>query len=181
MSAWRSAVLYSSLNALEQTKEQIDLDEVIDNIEADLEIPIAQAGAKIVYSQLPSVTGSSVLIYQLFYNLINNSLKFYKPGVNPVIIIREETTSAHELNKHLLSPEKTYVKIVVEDNGIGFSEENAARIFGSFTRLHAKDKYEGTGLGLALCKKIVERHAGVIWAEGKEGEVACFSIVLPVE
>ena len=174
-------LLYSSLNAMEQTKEQIDLNEVIDNIEADLEVPIAQADAKIMYSQLPSFTGSSILIYQLFYNLINNSLKFYKPGVHPVIIIQEETTSAHETNKHHLSPEKTYVKIVVEDNGIGFSEENAAKIFGSFTRLHAKDKYEGTGLGLALCKKIVERHAGAIWAEGKEGEVARFSMLLPVE
>src|SRR5215203_409024 len=174
-------LLYSSLNALEQTKEQINLDEVMDNIEADLEVAIAETDAKIVYSQLPSFTGSSILIYQLFYNLINNSLKFYRAGVNPVIIIHEEKTSVEEINKHLLSPEKTYVKIVLEDNGIGFSEENAARIFGSFTRLHAKDKYEGTGLGLALCKKIVERHAGAIWAEGKEGEVARFSLLLPVE
>ncbi len=73
-----------------------------------------------------------------------------------------------------------YVKIIVKDNGIGFNADHSESIFITFSRLNSKDKYEGTGLGLALCKKIVERHKGFIYADGKEGEGATFTIILPV-
>ena len=117
---------------------------------------------------MPEVRGAKVLIHQLFYNLISNSLKFSKDGVPPRIIITGEAVGDNA------------VKIVVADNGIGFEQEYAEAIFKTFTRLNTKDKYEGTGLGLSLCRKIVERHGGTITAASEVGEGARFMIVLPV-
>jgi hypothetical protein len=172
-------LLYSSLNALEQTKELIDLEELMGNIQSDLEVLIVKKEATFKYSNLPSLEGSSILIYQLFYNLVNNSLKFAKEGVPPVIEFFAERATAEELIKAGLNDKRHYVKLLLRDNGIGFGNEEAKKIFGTFTRLHSKDKYEGTGLGLSLCRKIVERHGGAIWAEGKEGEGATFTVLLP--
>jgi PAS domain S-box-containing protein len=172
-------LLYSSLNALEQTKELIDLNELLQSIQADLEVPILQKGAQIRYNDLPALQGSPILIYQLFYNLINNSLKFTKIDVPPVIQITVTNTDVTNLKEEKPSKNNPYWQIGVKDNGIGFKNVEAEKIFSTFTRLHSKDKYEGTGLGLTLCRKIVERHGGVIWAEAKEGEGASFIILLP--
>jgi signal transduction histidine kinase len=172
-------LLYSSLDALEQTKELIALEEVIENIQSDLEVLIVKKAANIKYSNLPSLKGSPILIYQLFYNLVNNSLKFAKDGVPPMIEISAEKATAEELRNAGINSKRHYLRLQLQDNGIGFDNEEAKKIFGTFARLHPKDKYEGTGLGLSLCRKIVERHGGAIWAEGKEGEGATFSILLP--
>ncbi len=119
----------------------------------------------------------------IFYNLTNNALKFSKEGLPPVV-----TFSAKKVNKNGIKIEDNnhrkhsqYVQIDIQDNGIGFNPECAERIFGVFSRLNAKDKYDGTGLGLALCKKIVHRHGGEIWAEGEEDKGAVFHILLPVK
>ena len=160
-------LMYSSLNAVQQTTEKVDLNDLFQEIQTDLEVVIQERKAMIEYDTLPVVEGSPVLLYQLFYNLINNSLKFAKTNVAPHISIRKEK-------------ENNYVRIKVKDNGIGFDQSYAAKIFETFSRLHPKDKYEGTGLGLALCKKIVERHGGTIEAHGKEGEGATFVITLPL-
>ncbi len=149
---------YSSLNAMQQGEEAVDLNKTLQQIETDLEIPIQQKEASLVYNQLPEVTGSPILLYQLFYNLINNSLKFTTPGEAPVITITASDAKQNEAAGKNLDAAKAYLKITVRDNGIGFGNEEAGRIFKTFTRLHSKDKYEGTGLGLALCEKIVERH-----------------------
>ncbi|WP_207509901.1 ATP-binding protein [Telluribacter humicola] len=172
-------LLYSSLNALEQTKEGIELEEIIQSIVSDLEVVIAQKEASILFSELPWIEGSNVLIYQLFYNLINNSLKFSSPERKPLIRISSSTASIEEIKGSCLNEQKEYVKISLQDNGIGFGNDEASRIFGTFTRLHSKDKFEGTGLGLALCKKIAERHGGIIYAQGQEGEGATFTLLLP--
>ena len=103
-----------------------------------------------------------------FYNLINNSLKFSKEGTAPVIRI----VAAQETDD--------FIRIEMADNGIGFHPNYATRIFAPFTRLHSKDAFEGSGLGLALCKKIVERHGGTIVARGRPGDGATFVIRLPV-
>ncbi|HEU4470791.1 MAG TPA: PAS domain S-box protein [Flavisolibacter sp.] len=172
-------LLYSSLNALEQTKELVDLDELIHTIQADLEVPMAQKKGQIIMEDLPAVEGSPVLMYQLFYNLINNSLKFARPSIPPCIRISGEvlqTASDATGNDH---PRHGLIKLVLRDNGIGFDASQGEKIFGAFTRLHSKDRYEGTGLGLSLCKKIVERHGGTISATGKEGEGAIFTIHFP--
>ncbi|HEY8915648.1 MAG TPA: ATP-binding protein [Chitinophaga sp.] len=162
---------YSTLNAAEQPIEKIDLNKTLASIEEDLEVTIQQKNARIIRSGLPIVEGASILIYQLFYNLINNSLKFARTDELPVIRITSSTL--HEGGQD-------YVEVAITDNGIGFEQEYAKRIFDTFTRLNAKDKFEGTGLGLALCKKIVERHHGSITATGIRDEGAVFTILLPL-
>jgi light-regulated signal transduction histidine kinase (bacteriophytochrome) len=168
---------YSSVEAFDQAFESIDINVIIDSIREDLEIVLKESGATINQERLPVIKGSPTLIHQLFYNLINNSLKFRIPDRKPIISIQYCDASQEELAKLNLTDE--HIKIDLQDNGIGFDQIYAARIFESFARLNPKDKYEGTGLGLALCKKIVLRHGGCITATGIINEGALFSIFLP--
>jgi PAS domain S-box-containing protein len=173
MAAMIEGVLnYSVLNAREQNILPVDLNEVIKNIETDLELPIAQKNAVVSYSELPTVEGSSILLYQLFYNLVNNSLKFSRPDVAGRIALTSEFTGTEQ---------NGFACIRIKDNGIGFEQEFAERIFESFTRLNSKDHYEGTGLGLSLCKRIAERHGGSIAAFGEPGVGSVFEIMLPLK
>jgi signal transduction histidine kinase len=162
---------YSSLNATEQEIEVLDLNKILSDIQNDLEVLIQQKDATIQYEALPKIEGVQVLIYQLFYNLINNSLKFSKESERPVI-------SVHADIVHIDGT--AHARIVVADNGIGFDAEHNALIFNTFTRLNAKTRYDGTGLGLSLSKKIVERHKGTILADGVKGAGATFTITLPI-
>lgn len=161
---------YSMLNASEQPIETIDLDEVFRNIETDLELAIVQKKAVIRKGRLPVIEGAPVLIYQLFYNIVNNALKFSKPDIPPMIHVSSLLTGEGD---HRM------VEIGIADNGIGFDQKYAQTIFDTFARLNSKDKFEGTGLGLALCKKIIERHHGTITALGTKNSGAVFSIRLP--
>jgi light-regulated signal transduction histidine kinase (bacteriophytochrome) len=129
---------------------------------------IQQKEAIVDIKPLPKIQGAAVLIYQLFYNLTNNALKFTREGVAPKIMFWSEPSNGS-------STETVFVK----DNGIGFNQAYAQKIFETFSRLNSKDKFEGTGLGLSLCKKIVERHGGQITALGMENEGAMFTIELP--
>lgn len=170
---------YSSLAAVDQVQEQVDLNKILSQIENDLELVISAQRATVYYQRLPVVNGYTLLLHQLFYNLINNSLKFAKADLPPVIRIEAGQPSEEELRLNGLDKSKNWVRLVLTDNGIGFSPAYKDKIFQTFSRLNSKDKYEGTGLGLALCKKIVERHEGAIWAESEEGEGASFIMVLP--
>ncbi len=161
---------YSTLNSGEQPIEKIDLDELVIHIESDLEVLIHKKEAVIKKNDLPEIQGASVLIYQLFYNLVNNALKFSKPDRKPVISFHYSQIKKNHVD---------YAEIKIADNGIGLEQQYAEQIFNAFARLNAKDQYEGTGLGLALCKKIVERHHGSISATGIKGEGAVFTILLP--
>ena len=161
---------YSSIAASDQQIEKVDLNEVLNNVVTDLELLIQQKQATIRLGELPAVEGASVLFYQLFYNLINNSLKFSRKDMTAIITVRWAPMKGSER-----------IKIELEDNGIGFEQQYADRIFETFSRLHSKDQYEGTGLGLALCKKIVLRHGGDIYATSREGDGSTFTIVLPVQ
>jgi PAS domain S-box-containing protein len=163
---------YSSINASEHAIEQIDLNEIITNIESDIELLIQQKKGTIKKDKLPLIQGSTVLVYQLFFNLLTNSFKFSKKELNAQISISSSI---------LKQDETEFVKITIEDNGIGFDKKYIPNLFNAFSRLHTKDKYEGTGLGLALCKKIVERHGGSIVASGKENEGANFTLLLPLK
>jgi len=163
---------YSMLNASGQPIEKVDLNEVLKNIESDLEIIIQQKGGIIRKGHLPIIEGASILIYQLFYNLLNNSLKFSHAHIRPVIYISGEITG---------TTDQPIAEIGFSDNGIGFDQQHAATIFDTFARLNSKDKYEGTGLGLSLCKKIVERHHGMITAMGTKNRGAVFTIKLPLQ
>jgi signal transduction histidine kinase len=159
---------YSTINSTEEQTEVVDLNRIVRAIESDLELVIAQKKATLHYLQLPTIEGGVVLLYQLFYNLINNSLKFSRADVPCRIHISSTIDQDQAL-------------IRITDNGIGFDQEQAERIFDTFSRLNAKDKYEGTGLGLSLCKKIVLRHGGEIEAAGKKGEGSEFRIRLPLK
>ena len=162
---------YSTMNAVTESFQPVNLTEMMKNIETDLEVIIQKTSTRIYYDQLPTIEGAPVLLYQIFYNLVNNSIKFAKSDVAPQISITSEIT---------VEKDRSFAKLILSDNGIGFEDSQAAAIFDTFTRLHPKDKYEGTGLGLALCKKIAERHGGSISAKGILGEGASFTILLPI-
>jgi PAS domain S-box-containing protein len=161
---------YASIPGRLGHHEEIDLNRVVENIKVDLELLIQDKQASIRHEQLPRITGVPDLIHQLFYNLINNSLKFSQPDVPSEIVIEAQEVSAGDA---------AFFEISISDNGIGFDEAYAEQIFTTFVRLNSKDKYEGSGLGLALCKKIVERHGGAISASGEKGKGAKFKILLP--
>lgn len=160
---------YSTTNAVHQKSASVNLNEVLKNIETDLEVALQKTEGTIKYRDLPTVEGSLVLLYQLFYNLINNSIKFARAGVAPQVTISSKTDDAG------------ITHITLTDNGIGFDSQHAKRIFETFTRLNPKDEFEGTGLGLSLCKKIVERHGGTIVANGNPGNGSTFTITLPLK
>lgn len=149
----------------------VDLKKLLDDIVHDLEIPIREKDAEINISELPVIDGISLQLGQVFQNLISNSLKFSHPERKPVINI---TSSIVRDGDEALS------RIVYTDNGIGFKTDHAEKIFEIFQRLHTKDKYEGTGVGLAIVKKIITLHDGLIQASGEEGKGAEFEITLPL-
>jgi PAS domain S-box-containing protein len=171
MYAMIEGVLNYSKAGITQVEQLVDLNETIREIVTDLEVLAQQKNAQVIWADLPKLQGYSVLLYQLFYNLILNSLKFAKAGQPAIINITCQLVNQDEA--------KLY-KIVVSDNGIGFEQEYAEAIFSTFTRLNPADEYEGTGLGLALCKKIVDRHKGTISAAGEPDKGASFTIMLPV-
>ena len=133
------------------------------------------------FEPLPKVKGIRVLICQLFYNLLNNALKFSRKDHPNHITITVRKLKGNDLEDGAeLIPGKEYYSITMNDEGIGFDPANSGKMFQLFSRLNPKDKYEGTGLGLALCKKIAVRHNGNIVATGKENEGASFTVYLPV-
>lgn len=170
---------HSSLKGESPQMERISLNEVIRTVESDLELSFQQKQAVVKFFNLPSIEGSPFLIYQLFYNLILNSLKFTKAEVKPVIEITASELSADTAVSYGLDKALQYYEIVLKDNGIGFQQAYAETIFEAFSRLHSKDSFEGTGLGLSLCKTIVEKHKGLIRAHGEENVGASFHILLP--
>jgi signal transduction histidine kinase len=157
----------------------IDLNEVISEVKNDFELLIAEKKAIFEVDKLPVIRGSKLHIYRLFLDLISNSLKFNKR--NPVIRIKSKKLSGEEVSKfQMLDKKKTYFEIVVSDNGIGFDQKHASQIFTMFQQLNVKSEYGGTGMGLALCKKIVENHQGEIFAVSKVNKGTEMHIILPV-
>jgi light-regulated signal transduction histidine kinase (bacteriophytochrome) len=144
----------------------VDLGDVVRTVVSDLEMRIQDAGGNVEIGQLPVIHGDRGQMAQLFQNLIGNGLKFRKPNESPVVKIDAEFAA-------------DMWRIVVEDNGIGFDEKYHERIFQIFQRLHGRNEYEGTGIGLAICRKIVERHGGAITASSSPGAGARFIITLP--
>jgi signal transduction histidine kinase len=119
---------------------------------------------------------------QLFFNLVGNALKYSNAATSPLIHISSRMLPKHEILKYdRLNPKVDHCEIVVTDNGIGFEQEYAEQIFVIFQRLHRREQFEGTGIGLALCKKIVDFHNGIIFAKGNPGSGASFHIILPVK
>ncbi|HYG15435.1 MAG TPA: PAS domain S-box protein, partial [Bacteroidia bacterium] len=169
---------YSRLSKTGENFVETDLNAVFENVKTDFDLLIEQKNARINYNGLPVVRGIPLQLHQLFTNLVSNSLKFSdKP---PVIEINYKMVKGKDVNHEALHPEKNYAEILFKDNGIGFDEHYAEQIFVIFHRLNDRGAYSGTGIGLALCKKIVENHNGHITATGKPGEGATFKMYLPV-
>jgi PAS domain S-box-containing protein len=148
----------------------VDLNEVLDTVLEDLEIGIGETGAVIERAQpLPLIQADRSQMGQLFQNLVGNALKFHQPGQPPRLVVTAT------------SPSPGRVRLEFRDHGIGFDPRYAERIFGIFQRLHGRNEYEGTGVGLAICRKIVELHHGTITALGEPGVGATFVLDLPLQ
>lgn len=172
-----------SYSSLKQKEEYVstDLNEILENVLQDLEMIIAQKKAIISHDELPEIEAIPVQINQLFYNLVNNALKFSKDDLPLHLDISCRTVNSSEIKDVPgLQPATLYYEIIFSDNGIGFNQAYAHQIFGLFKRLNDKSSYAGSGIGLSLCKKVVTNHGGIITANGKEGVGAQFYIYLPV-
>jgi signal transduction histidine kinase len=156
-----------------------DLNVIVAEILDMMKEEITEANAKIEVNPLPTVKGSPVQYQQLFKNLIENALKFTRKGRAPEICIGSEPLAKDEKLAFNLPLSKNYYKIEVSDKGIGFNQVNAEKIFEPFVRLHSKSEYEGSGLGLSICRKIADNYDGIIYAEGNENEGARFTLILP--
>jgi PAS domain S-box-containing protein len=171
---------FSRLSETDIKYEAIDLNNILKEVIADFEFLIMQKEATLTCGELPVVEAIPLQMNQLFYNLISNALKFTANGRKPSITIQAAALSHNELKQFpSLNLLTTYFKIDIIDNGIGFGEENSKEIFAIFKRLNNRNDYTGTGIGLALCKKIVFNHNGEIFATGIENEGARFSVILP--
>lgn len=162
---------YSKIGAEEESFSPVDLKQILHEVEHDLDMALQQKNGTIVKDELPVIEGIEILLRQLFYNLLNNAVKFSKAD-SPLKI-----SITHRLFEE---DQKKWIQISVSDNGIGFEQQMADKIFQIYARLHSRHEYEGTGIGLALCQKIVAKHNGTIWAEGFPGEGATFHIRMPV-
>ena len=157
---------------------ETSLSEILRATIVDLELIVEEFNVDLNISKLPAIECAPSQIQQLFNNILSNAIKFRKENVRPVINISSTEVTKAEKEKYLL-PEKTFYKIKIEDNGIGFEEEYSEKVFQIFQRLHGKAEYPGSGIGLAICKKIVEKHNGIIFAESVVGKGTSFFILLP--
>lgn len=171
---------YSKLSSNEFAIEDADLNEVIKELLEDFELIIEEKGVTINNNGLPCIHANKGQIRQVFQNIISNALKFSIPGKAPVITISSKTINEKSFDAKE-SADGEYCLISIKDNGIGFDEKYVETIFALFQRLNSKDKYEGTGIGLAIAKKIIDKHNGMITAHSREGEGAEFLIVLPLK
>jgi PAS domain S-box-containing protein len=158
--------------------QQFSLQNILQDVIQTLEFKIEQKNAIITFDELPEAHIVPSQFRQLFQNLISNSLKFITEDVQPRIEIKHSFLQPDEVNINITKAAQ-YLKIDITDNGIGFEDEFAGKIFQIFQRLHGRSEYEGTGIGLAICKKIVEHHGGVIYANGILNKGATFTIILP--
>ena len=171
---------FSRIEAHTRNFISVDLNVIVEQLIVDLELQIKDKHASIDVSVLPVVEAVSIQMNQLFFNMLSNALKFTREDIAPVIRISARMLDPQEFAKYpSLITGKVYWELIIEDNGIGFNQSFAENIFIIFQRLHTRDIYEGTGIGLAICRKIVLNHNGVIFALGREGMGAAFHIILP--
>jgi signal transduction histidine kinase/CHASE3 domain sensor protein len=172
-------LLFSRANKAEKIFVDTDLNVVLKNVTQELAQTIEEKNAVLQLAQLPILAVIPFQIQQLFTNLISNSLKYCRPDTAPLINIECTLTNAKENPVLKLDSNKQYYKISFTDNGLGFEQQYAENIFMPFKRLHDTSAYPGTGIGLSICKKIIENHSGFIYAEGKPGIGAIFTFFLP--
>ncbi|MBL6449509.1 CHASE3 domain-containing protein [Fulvivirga sp. 29W222] len=162
---------------------KVELNEVVDEVLGDLEVRIREHHAEIMVDQLPVIDGDNMQLRQLFQNLISNAIKFTPDDRSPLIIIKGKCIKGAEIKEQFdvnSNPMEYFVEIKIKDNGIGFDSKYAERIFNIFERLHGRNQFKGTGIGLAISQKVVQNHGGIIKASSKKGDGATFTIILPI-
>jgi light-regulated signal transduction histidine kinase (bacteriophytochrome) len=176
-------LMYSHVSRGAVREEEVDLNQKLKLVLEDLELEVEEKKASVRVDPLPTIKGHRRQFQQLFQNLISNALKYNRPGVPPTVHISATVVKGKD-TEHPIAQEygdKQFYLIEVKDNGIGFNQEDAERIFHVFTRLHGNAEYKGTGVGLSIVRKVVENHNGYIWAQSKEGDGATFKVLLPTE
>jgi PAS domain S-box-containing protein len=166
----RDLLTYARVTSRAQPFVQVELGPLLREVLGDLEVTIEQVGARVTVGELPALQADPTQMRQLFQNLLSNALKFRREGVPPLVSIEASVDEAARR-----------VELRIQDNGIGFDESDREQIFSLFQRLHPVEKYDGSGLGLALCQKIAERHGGLITARSSPGQGATFIVTLPLE
>ena len=175
----RDVLSFSGLNR-ESVFQKTDLNKILQNVIEDQEVLIEQKNAQIIAEDLPVIQAIPLQMNQLFYNLLNNALKFSKSNQPLVFKIKSTKLSPEEVRKYkTLQIGRSYIKLEFSDNGQGFDESFSEHIFGLFKRLGNQQNIHGSGIGLALCRKVVDNHKGVIFARGRENAGATFIIILP--
>jgi light-regulated signal transduction histidine kinase (bacteriophytochrome) len=173
---------FSRVETKAQTFVAVDLGVIAREVSADLETLIEKSGGRVEIEELPTIDADPVQMRQLLQNLISNSLKYCRAGVPPVVRIYSQEPDEHRRESLTKTGglARQLTEILVKDNGIGFDEKYLDRIFNMFQRLHQKGEYEGTGVGLAICRKIVDRHSGTITAHSSPGQGTTFMVTMPV-
>ena len=167
-------LVFSRLSAREQVYSRVNLSKIAKSVLSDLEVRIEETNGKVELGELPTIDADPVHMRQLLQNMIGNALKFTRPDTPPVINVTAEVVPAQD------SEGEDMLQLVIADNGIGIEPRHHDRIFGIFERLHGRGKYEGTGVGLAVCSKIVDQHHGTIKVSSVVGEGTSFMIMLPM-
>jgi len=161
--------------------EPVDLNRIAQEVLSDLEVRIQQSGGQVELGELPAIDADPLQMRQLFQNLLGNALKFHQEGRLPVVKVRGQAVNQPARESAANGQVEEFCQITVEDNGIGFNEKYLDRIFILFQRLHGRSAYEGTGIGLAICRKIADRHGGSITAKSTPGEGSTFVVTLPLK
>ncbi len=161
---------YSRVTTKAKPFERVDLNAVMEDVIADLQVRIEETGGRVEVSALPTIDADAVQMRRLLQNLVDNALKFHREGEPPLVKVYGE----------VMEDEVNTYQIMVADNGIGFDRNYMAKVFAPFQRLHSQSEYEGTGMGMAICRKITERHNGQIMAESEPDQGTTFTITLPV-
>ena len=172
---------FSRVTTQPQPFVPVDLNAVAREVLSDLEGRIVQEGGRVKIGKLPTIEADRTQMRQLLQNLISNALKFHRKEEAPVVRIRAQSPGGGVRRRAGHSPGNEFCQIIVEDNGIGFDQKYADRIFGIFQRLHGRQEFQGTGIGLALCRRIAERHGGSITAQSKPGQGTTFTVRLPIK
>jgi PAS domain S-box-containing protein len=161
--------------------ENVNMNDLVNDVLGDLELKIEETGTRVDVGQLPQIEVIPIQMKQLFTNLILNAIKFQKEGTAPHLNIQARILEDGERSVHHLDLPSVYYQFTITDNGIGFEEEYAETIFQMFQRLNGKSEYPGSGIGLALCKKITDNHHGTIAANSTPGQGTVITVILPVK
>jgi len=176
----KDILTFSRISNEKENFEYTDLNSIVQDVLNDMDTNVQEKKAQVNLGSLPSIEANPGLIRPLFSNLLGNALKYCRKDVSPVINIRSEINMLANGNGLKKNQPNRFCKIYIEDNGIGFEQEYAEQIFDMFKRLHVSNEFEGTGIGLALCKKIVEKHHGFISARSNVNQGSTFIVSLPM-